>query len=292
MGEFFALVCGLVWSLAVILFRKSGQVVPPLALNLFRVVVSSIAFLITLAVLQQPLLRNAPLQDYLLLSLSGLIAIALSDTLFHHSLNRVGAGINAIVDTLYSPLVVVFAFFLLGERFHLRQIGGMVLIIGGVLATTRVQPPPGMTRRQLLVGIAFGVAAMISLSLGIVIAKPVLEHADVLWATAVRQLAALLGLIPMVLVQMKRREVLEVFRPQRTWRFTLPGTLLGSYVALILWIAGMKYTQTGTAAILNQTSTIFILIMASLLLKEPFSRRKFGAALLTIAGIVLVIWPA
>ena len=291
MGEFFALACGLVWSLAVVLFRKSGQIVPPLALNLFRVVVSSIAFVVTLAVLRQPLLRDAPLQDYLLLTLSGLVAIALSDTLFHHSLNRVGAGINAIVDTLYSPLVVLFAFALIGERIQLRQIGGMVLIISGVLVTTRIQPPPGLTRRQLLVGIAFGVGAMISLSLGIVIAKPVLEHADVLWATTIRQLAALLGLIPMVLFQINRRELLGVFRPQRAWRFTMPGTLLGSYVALTLWIAGMKYTQTGTAAILNQTSTIFILIMASLLLKEPFSRRKFGAALLTVAGILLVIWP-
>jgi drug/metabolite transporter (DMT)-like permease len=68
----------------------------------------------------------------------------------------------------------------------------------------------------------------------------------------------------------------------------LPATLLGSYIALLAWIAGMKYTLVGIAAILNQTSTIFILLFASLLLQEPVTRRKIIASVLAIAGILLV----
>ena len=49
--EFGALVQPLVaLALAVILFRHSGATVPPLALNLYRVAVSSVLFLATLAV--------------------------------------------------------------------------------------------------------------------------------------------------------------------------------------------------------------------------------------------------
>jgi len=83
-----------------------------------------------------------------------------------------------------------------------------------------------------------------------------------------------------------------VFRPQASWRYSLPGTFMGSFLALMFWIAGMKMTAVGTAAILNQTSTIYILIFASLFLKEPFSWRRGLAVSLAMGGIFLVLWPA
>ncbi len=291
MGELYALTCAVVWALAVVFFRRSGETVPPLALNLFRVGVSSVLFMATLAVRGQPLLGVAPLGDYLRLAASGLIAIALADTLFHACLNRVGAGINAIVDTLYSPFVICFAFAMLGERIGPWQVAGMVLIIGGVLVATRVEAPAGTSRRTLVIGILLGVASMATLSFGIVLAKPALEHNDVLWATTVRQLASLAGLLPAALLQRQRWRTLAVFRPSASWRFTLPGTVLGSYAALLFWIAGMKHTAVGTAAVLNQTATIYILVFASLFLGERFTRRKAGAAALALAGVVLVLRP-
>lgn len=291
MGEFFALAAALVWAGAVILFRKSGETVPPLALNLFRVSVSSVLFVIVLGLTDRPLLGVAPLGDYLILMASGIIAIALSDTLFHMCLNRVGAGVNAIVDTLYSPFIVVCAWFMLGERLGRAQLGGMALIVGAVLLATRVAPPPGGDRRQLLSGVLIGVGAMASLAFGIVLAKPVLNDADVVWATAVRQFGSLLVLVPATLIHPGRRRLWAVFRPHYSWRFSLPGTVMGSFLALMFWIASMKLTAAGTAAILNQTSTIYILLMASLFLKEPFSWRRGLAALLALVGILLVVGP-
>ena len=50
----------------------------------------------------------------------------------------------------------------------------------------------------------------------------------------------------------------------------------------------MKYTQVGLAAILNQTATLWVLLFATLFLKEPFGRRKLTATALAVAGILLV----
>ncbi len=291
MGEIYALVAALVWAGAVILFRKSGESVPPLALNLFRVGVSCLLFTALMVGTGRPLFGVAPLQDYLILMASGIIAIALSDTLFHMCLNRVGAGINAIVDTLYSPFIIICAWVMLGERLGPWQIAGMALIVGGVLVTTQATPPAGVQRRELITGILMGVGAMASLSFGIVLAKPVLNHSDVIWATSVRQFGSLLVMVPITLMHPRRRQFWSVFRPQRTWRLTVPGTFMGSFLALMFWIAGMKHTQAGTAAILNQTSTIYILILAAVFLKEPFSWRRGLAATLALGGIVMVIWP-
>ncbi len=292
MGEVFALAAALVWAGAVILFRKSGETVPPLALNLFRVSVSSVLFGAVLWASGRPLFGVAPLGDYLILMASGIIAIALSDTLFHMCLNRVGAGVNAIVDTLYSPFIIICAWFMLGERLGPWQIAGMSLIIGAVMVATRVTPPEGVERRTLITGILIGVGAMASLSFGIVLAKPVLNHTDIIWATSVRQFGSLLVLVPMTLIHPDRRRLWSVFRPHYSWRYSVPGTFMGSFLALMFWIGGMKLTEAGTAAILNQTSTIYILILASVFLKEPFSWRRGLAAVMALGGILLVFLTA
>ena len=289
MGEFFALSCALVWAVAVIFFRKSGETVPAFSLNLYRVSLSSLMLLGSMAALDRPILGQAPRSDILILMASGVIAIAVSDTFFHMCLNRVGAGINGIVDSLYSPFIILFAFLMLGERLGPNQFAGMGLIIGGVLLATRTAPPPGTARATVILGAFFGVVSMGTLGFGIVLAKPVLVRSDVLWATTVRQLGAWLALVLVLVFRTDRRQILGVFRPDSSWRFSLPGTFLGSYLALMLWIAGMKYTATGTAGILNQSSTLFILILATLILKEPFTRRKGISVVLTLGGILLTL---
>lgn len=291
MGEFYASACAVMWAFAVIFFRKSGLTVPPLSLNLYRVVISSVFFLATLAVRGQSLVTDAPARDYVILMVSGVLAIAVADTLFHMSLNRVGAGINAIVDALYSPFTVLFAFVMLGERLAGWDFAGMALIIAAVILASSIRLPGGLRRRTLVAGILLGVASMAFLGFGIVLAKPVLERSDVLWATTIRQLGALVALAPAALLHRDRAAIWGVLRPQAAWRFALPGTLFGSYLSLLFWIAGMKYTRAGTAAILNQTSTIYILLLATLFLHEPFTRRKAGACLLAVGGIVLVVRP-
>jgi drug/metabolite transporter (DMT)-like permease len=288
MGELYALGAALVWAFAVILFKRSGESMSPFALNLFRVGVSLVVLVPLLLVGRQELWRPLPWRDYAVLGASGVLGIAVADTFFHRALFRLGAGLTSIVDCMYSPFIVGFAFLLLGERLSAWQFMGMALVMIAVLLTTRARLPQGLDRRGLLVGIAYGVAAMGTMGLAIVWVKPVLERTPVLWATTVRQILTFALMVPVALVHPRRRRLLGVFKPAANWRFSLPGALLGSCLALLLWIGGMKYTQAGAAAILNQTSTIFILLLATVFLHEPFTRKKLLAALLAFGGIVLV----
>ncbi len=288
MGEFYALLCAIFWAVAVILFKRSGETVDPFALNFFRVTISSILLVITTEIAGVPLLRDAPREDIITLVLGGILAIALADTFFHKCLNTVGAGITAIVECLYSPLMITFAFLFLGERVGVTEIVGMVMVVGGVLVASSQAPPGGLPRKTQIEGMLWGMAAMTSLTLGVIYVKPVLEHQPILWATAVRQLGALVVMIPIVLLSPRRRVWLDVFRPRRDWRFTMTGTLMGSYFALIFWLAGLKLTTAGTAAILNQTSTIYVLILATVILKESFTKRKVVATGMAVSGILVV----
>lgn len=288
LGELYSLAAALTWAFAVIFLRKAGESVSPFALNLFRVGFSGVIFVALIPLAGLAFLQDVPLTDYLLLALSGFIGISVSDTLLHRALNLVGAGINAVVDCLYSPFVAFFAFVLIREELSRGQIGGMLLVIGAVVIATNAKPPAGATRQDIVKGIGWGILAMVTLALGIVIAKPVLVKVPVLWATTVRQVVAFTALAFMSFGTARRRRAWKVFLPQRSWRFVVPATLLGSVLALLFWIGGMKYTETGVAAVLNQTATVFVLVLATLILKEPFGPRRFLAAVLATSGIVLV----
>jgi drug/metabolite transporter (DMT)-like permease len=104
----------------------------------------------------------------------------------------------------------------------------------------------------------------------------------------VRLFAGVLALVVLTLVSPRRRYVWSTLVPSAAWKFSLPGAVLGAYVAMIIWIGGMKYTQASTAAILNQTSAVFVLPIAALVLREPVTRRKLGAVALAILGVTLV----
>ena len=133
-----------------------------------------------------------------------------------------------------------------------------------------------------------GTKVLIGFAVAIVIAKPVLDRSPLLWAATVRQVGCLAVMLPAAVASPHRRQTLAALRPSRVWFHALPAAVLGSYLAMLCWIGGLKYTKVGIATILNQSSTIYVLILAAIFLKEPFTRRKLVASLVALAGIVLV----
>jgi drug/metabolite transporter (DMT)-like permease len=291
-GETCALLAALTWACAVVLLKRVGESVSPLALNLFKNVVALILLTFTLLVMPQSidLVREFSGEDIAVLLLSGLLGIAIADTVFLQSLNLLGVGLVSIVDCLYSPFVILFSFLILSEELAAAHYVGTGLILVGVFTSSRHAPPAGRTRGQIVLGTVLGAIAMALMSFGIVIAKPVLEINDfpLIWATTLRLLPATLALALMASVSPQRKEHWSVFRPSSLWRLSVPASVLGMYLAMIFWVAGFKYAKASIAGILNQTSIIFAIILAAVILKEPFTRRKFVAVTLAAAGVILV----
>jgi len=56
------------------------------------------------------------------------------------------------------------------------------------------------------------------------------------------------------------------------------------------WLAGFKYSHAGIAALLNQTSTVLIVLLAALVLNEPLTKLKLVAVSMAFAGVALVLY--
>jgi drug/metabolite transporter (DMT)-like permease len=235
-----------------------------------------------------PTLRARPLHEIGILLASGAIGIALADTILFRALNLIGVGLISIVDCAYSPFVILFSWLLLDEKLMWFHYVGGLLVISGVFIATRHKPPPGRTRRQIVIGMLLAPLAVALMAFGIVITKPFLRDLTVLGATTVRMAAGSVVLAVLALVSRERKAHWAVFRPSPSWRFALPASVLGNYVSMLFWVAGFTYTYASVAGILNQTSVIFSIVLAAVFLEEPLSARKVVAVVLALLGVVVV----
>jgi drug/metabolite transporter (DMT)-like permease len=56
------------------------------------------------------------------------------------------------------------------------------------------------------------------------------------------------------------------------------------------WLAGFKYSQAGIAALLNQTSTVLVVLFAAAFLQEPLTKVKLLAVALAFSGAAIVLY--
>ena len=293
-GETLSLSSAVFWALAVVMMKRVGEKIHPIAMNLFKNATGAILISMTLYIIGEPLINpEVTREDYIRLIASAIIGMGLADIIFLHSLNIIGAGISALVDTVYSPFVILFAYLLLGEQLSAIQFLGGGLIIGAILfASAKLQHIP-INRSQLKYGIMLGVIAMTMMAFSIVLIKPVLNkfQGDVgkqLWFAGFRLIPGFI--IPLLIFIYKSRSIdlISPFKDKKIWPYLLTAAFFSTYLGMSSWIIGMSLTKASTAGILNQTATIFILIFARVFLNEPITKRRVFAILIAMAGAYLV----
>jgi drug/metabolite transporter (DMT)-like permease len=290
LGKILALLCAGVWAGAVILFKLAGDNIRPLALNIYKTALTAIILLPLLLLSGAPLMPPTIVGSHLLaLAASGILGIAISDTLFFACLNRIGAGMSAIVDCLYAPFVMTAAWLFLYQKPRFEQIGGAALIISAVLIIAYKKSGEVLPTKRIVSGILYGSAAMAVMAISIVLMRPVLDHAQIFWVTEVRLLAALIVLLAMLAWQKNRRQLLAPLWQKGSRHYAFWGSILGNLISMTLWVAAFKFTTMDSAAVLNQTNTVFVVIMATVFLKETFTRRRLLAIILALTGSLLVL---
>jgi len=289
-GEIMALSSAAIWAVAVILFKKSGETAHPISLNLFKNILGVGLFFLTMLVLGQVQFRYGTTRDLVLLLISGVLGIAISDTLFFKSLNLLGAGVSAIVNCLYSPFIITLSVLVLHEKLSLLQIAGILLILAAVLSGSSRPEKIGCGRTNWIKGIVYAVAGIAAMAIGIVMVKPILEQAPLLWVVEVRLLGGLAALALILAFHPNRKPIISSLFIKKGWVYIISGSVLGVYFSFLAWMAGMKYTQASIAAPLNQTANLFIFIFAALFLHERLTARRIIGILIGLAGVLLMTW--
>jgi drug/metabolite transporter (DMT)-like permease len=289
-NQTFGMICSVgaafFWSISVILFRKSGEKISPLSLNFFKCFIAVSLLIPTLFIMRGEFIPDTSINDWLLIIISGLIGTALSDSLFFASLCRVGASLSAIISCFYLPCVIFLSFLFLDEALGINGLIGGSLVLSALFISALHGKRQNIDRKDLITGLIYGLTSILMMTIGIIMIKGVLLRSDFTWVTLIRTGAALLGMLVVFLIHPHRNKLLIEILPSPTWKWAVPGSV-GNYLALLFWLAGMKYTLVSLAAILNQLSTIFIFLLAAFFLKERITPAKSIAVLLAISGAVI-----
>tara|TARA_B100000674_G_scaffold120922_1_gene92074 strand:+ start:255 stop:1154 length:900 start_codon:yes stop_codon:yes gene_type:complete len=293
LGEILSLGSAITWGISVSLFKIIGNSVSPYILNPLKNTIGTILFVLTTLLISDISAVNAlSTNEALILALSGIIGITIADVLFLISLNILGTSRSAIINTIYSPMVIMLAYFILDESLTFADIVGGLMILLSILYLSFNQEKSNIS--NLNKGLIIGILAYSLMALGIIMVKPILNRFSnsiemQLWIIIFRLIpGTLLSYITMNFM-MKKKEIILQLSNKKIWPIILLGSFLGTYVGFAMWVIGMAKTSASIASILNQTSTIFIAFFGWLILKETFSRKMMICFFISIIGAFIII---
>ena len=162
----------------------------------------------------------------------------------------------------FFPFLVDVSVDWLSEELALWQWLGFLLVLGGILVVVYQRSYQSIDRKQLLIGVALAASSVFLTAGGVVAMKPLLEHSGFFWMVSLRMLAGIVGMLIILALRRKLIATYEAIRfKQHNWRGVMAASFLGSYLALIFWLAGFKYADASVASVLNETANIFIVFI-------------------------------
>jgi drug/metabolite transporter (DMT)-like permease len=219
-----------------------------------------------------------------LLAVSIVLAIAIGDTIFFESAQRLGLGRAMTISMSYPVVAASLAAVLLGERLTTAiVVGGLLTLAGLVLIVVARVEPPGEPRPWR--GVVQALLAALAWGLSVVALRVPLDEIDPVSAQAIRLPvgAAMLWLTPWAL-----RGLPDLLRGG----WPLLGRLIAlaalSAASAVMYGASVKYAGVAVATVLSSTAPLFAVPLGVVFLGERLPVLALLGAAVTVAGIVVL----
>lgn len=286
LGALAALGSAFCWAVSAILFRALGQHVKAPAMNLGKGVIAVLCLGAFAWPGTLPPLASGPV---VALILSGLLGMALGDTLYFLTLQYLGARLTLLTGSLIPVVTGAVAVIVLDERPSWVAMAGLVATVAGVtfVLWQKSRETPGTNLHR---GIMFGLLFVFAHAAAIILSKIGASDLPTTLATWLRHAASVAGL---TLWALASGTLLDWVRPLRTPRLAGQLTLaalIGAVAGSWLSIAALKYTDASIATALNSTSPLFVLPLAAWWLKERIAWQSVLGATVAVGGIALYFY--
>jgi drug/metabolite transporter (DMT)-like permease len=272
------------WSIGAVLFKDLGESLSSFAMTLVKGGVS-VLLLGVLALLTGGY-SEVSREAYLYLILSGILGIALSDTLFFSALKELTPQAITLLFTFGQVVTVLLAVLLLGEKLSPQGWTGIALIISGITLgmLTGLSKMGGSSVK----GLVLGLCSILLMSFAVILTKKGLSEVSTLYATFIRMLAGTTGMLLVGGLSGKLGSWVTPFRDAKLLvKFTLSVAVI-TFGGFWLAIVAFKYTSVAVANSLISTEPIFVLPVAALLLKEKVTLQAVSGAVIATAGVIVL----
>ena len=292
-GAAYALTAALCWAGSSAILKPLTARIDTLSLNTLRLSVSSLILLAFIALSGRGTeLVNTPLMSLVYLVISGIIAIAIGDTIFIKSFSYLNVSQAFPIAQCSNPVfTMILAVLLLGESFTwVTGLGAFFVLLGIYLITSArmrlsTNSAPGRNRAKgiilaLIAGIAWAIAA-VTLKLGAM-------DMDPLVAASIRISSATVVLLPLTLSRRKRGTLQLRRYGSRSLALTLTSGIIDYGIGMVLFIIAIQLIGAGKTVVLAATSPLLLLPFSVFILKEKLTRITLIGIITGIVGIYLV----
>ncbi len=293
--ETFAILGALAFALSAIAQRRAVIKVPNAATGvLISVPISAPFFLIILAATGQiSSIASFSWQNYVWLAAAGVVHFVVGRSLSYSCVQLVGVNIANILRRIGPLISVILGISLLAEPVSWQLIVGVLLIIGGVLATSfdpkvfrgKQSITSGISRKAIFLGLGAGLAwgttpIMVKLGLG---------DSGAPAAGALISFLAATTVLSMSLLNKNRRTELFSMNKRAIAFFCLCGLLSGT--AQLLKYIALSKAPASVIIPLFEISPVFGLILAFLINRklEVFSPIIVMATIGVVLGAILLL---
>lgn len=290
LGEFAALLTAFFWTVTSLAFESASNKIGTIAVNILRLVIGFV-FLSIFTLIHRGFLLplDASYDNWLWLTLSGLVGFVFGDLFLFKSYTIIGSRFSMLIMTLVPPITAFFSFIIIGERLTLFHYIGMTLTFTGISMAIFSRNAKGEKLSLKLAprGILYAIGGAVGQALGLVLSKFGLKEYDPFAATQIRIIAGIAGYAVLVSVMVRWKSVFMAIRNKDGMLLTSLGAFFGPFLGVSFSLIAVKYTEAGIASTIMALVPVFIIVPAVLMFKEKVTLPELLGAIVSVAGVAL-----
>jgi drug/metabolite transporter (DMT)-like permease len=290
LGEFAALFTAIFWTVTSLAFETASNKIGSVAVNVLRLIIG-FAFLTVFNLIRRGLILpvDASMENWIWLSLSGLVGFVFGDLFLFKSYTIIGSRFSMLIMTLVPPITAFFSFAILGERLTLFHYLGMTMTFSGIAMAIFGRSAKGekLSLKLAPKGILYAFGGAVGQALGLVLSKFGMKDYDPFAATQIRIIAGIFGYALLVTVLARWGTVIKATHNKSGLMFTSLGAFFGPFLGVSFSLIAVKYTEAGIASTIMALVPVFIILPAIIIYKEKVTLREILGAFVSVAGVAL-----
>jgi drug/metabolite transporter (DMT)-like permease len=292
-GVAMALLASLAWAVSSIIVKLLTERVDTLSINTLRLWIGTL-LLITFIVLsgKSSAVFDVPLQSLIYVVISGILAMAIGDTIYIRSLSMLDASVAfPVAQCAFVVMAGTVAILWLDEPYTWITVVGAILVMSGIylIATGGGKAGTAGFGAVSKTGVAVTLFAAAIWTCSTVTLKIGSEELDAFVVAAIRITVSAAVLTLLSLLRRRRTTLpLKEYGLKTLLLVAAAGTL--SYgVAAVSFVLAIQMIGAGKTVLLTSTSPLFVLPFSILFLKERPSRATLVGIATSVVGVYLVV---
>jgi len=288
LGELTALGTAICWSLSATFFELSGKKVGSLAVNYIRLITGFIFISVFTYITRGYLLPvDANTNNWIFLSISGLIGFFIGDLFLFQSYLEVGSRVSMLIMATSPPITALLSFFIFGEKLSLINLLGMALTLGGIalVILSRGDEEQKVKVTYSIKGLTYAFLGSLGQAVGLIFSKLGMESYNAFAATQIRIIAGFIGFTLLILYSKKFEDIKNGFKDKKALLGITIGSIFGPFVGVGLSLLSLQYTSAGISSTITSITPVTIIPLSVLVFKEKIKIKEILGALVTVIGV-------